>query len=181
MRSLISSIDSISERVGKLFAWSSTLLVLLISLDVAMRYLFDFTLIWIIELEIYFFALLFIMGSAYAFKHDKHVRVDVFYSQFSVKKKAWTNLIGGLLFLLPWTIAVVLITGRYALYSFKIREASPQPGGLAALYILKFFVVIGFFLLFLQALSSIFKSYLIIVNRPYQEEIEDGSTINEGL
>ncbi len=127
-----------------------------------MRYLFGKSLIWLVELEVYFFAFSFILIGAYAFKHDKHVRVDLFYSKWSTKRKAWVDFFGTLIFLLPWTIISSLVSWRYAMTSFKLGESSAQAGGLPALYILKFSMVFGFGLLFLQGLVVLFKSLLII-------------------
>ena len=158
-------LDKINEQVGQAVSWFTALLVGLICIDVLMRYLFNFSLIWMGELEIYFFALCFLLGSGYAFKHDKHVRVDLFYSKFSEKGKARVNLIGGLLFLVPWTIIIIIVASRYAFFSFKIGESSPQVGGLPALYILKFSIVAGFILLLLQGISSILQSILTLMDK----------------
>ena len=133
-------------------------MVLLICLDVVLRYLFNFTLIWIIELEIYFFAISFLMASGYAFKHNKHVRVDVFYSKYSKKGQAWTDLIGGLFLLLPWSLISTYVCYAYFLKSWKIGETSSQPGGLPAIYILKFFLFMGFLMLTIQAIASILQA-----------------------
>lgn len=116
-------------------------------------------------MEIYFFALCFLMASGYAFKHDKHVRVDLFYSNYSKKKKAWTNLLGGLLLLLPWSLISSYVCFNYFLKSWRLGESSLQPGGLPAIYILKFFLFLGFFLLVLQAIASILKSALDILEK----------------
>lgn len=165
MLKLSQVLDAINERIGQAISWFTAFLVVLICIDVLMRYLFNFSLIWVGELEIYFFALCFLLGSGYAFKHDKHVRVDLFYSKFSEKGKARVNLIGGLLFLLPWTLIVIIVASRYAYFSFIIGESSPQVGGLPALYILKFSIVVGFILMFLQGISSVSKSLLILLNK----------------
>ena len=162
MNKTITILESITETFGKFFSWATSLLVWLICIDVLMRYFFNFTLIWIVELETYFFALIFLMGGAYAFKHDKHVRVDVFYADYSPKKKAWVNLIGGLLFLLPWCTVAVIVIWRYFSFSWSWGEKSAQPGGLPAVYVLKFFLWLGFFLLLLQALASVLRSILVI-------------------
>lgn len=159
---LIKTFHLISESTGKLFAWSTSLLVWVICIDVMMRYVFNHSYIWIIELEIYFFAISFLFGSAYAFKHDKHVRVDIFYSKFSDKGKSWVNLIGGLLFLIPWTVISIIVCFQYAMASLKVHEGSAQPGGLPAVYLLKFCLVIGFSLLLIQGIASVLKSIQII-------------------
>ena len=105
------------------------------------------------------------MASGYAFKHEKHVRVDLFYSNYSKKKKAWTNLLGGLLLLLPWSLISSYVCFNYFLKSWRLGESSLQPGGLPAIYILKFFLFLGFFLLVLQAIASILKSALDILEK----------------
>lgn len=154
--------DLINEKVGNWTSYFTAILVLVICIDVAARYLFSVTYIWILEIEIYLFALIFLLGSGYAFKHDKHVRVDVFYSKASPKGKAWINLIGGVLFLLPWCVVVLQVAWRYAEASYLMNESSAQQGGLPALYLLKFIILLGFVLLTLQAISSIIRSVLVI-------------------
>ena len=91
-------IGSINEAVGRSVAWLTTLLVVIICVDVALRYIFSNTKAWILELEWHLFALIFLLGAGYAFKHDRHVRVDLFYANFSKRDKAWINLIGGIIF-----------------------------------------------------------------------------------
>lgn len=162
MNKAINILESIGERVGKAVSYLTTALMLLICYDVLMRYFFDSSQIWMTELEIYFYSFIFLLGSAYAFKKDKHVRVDVFYTKFSDKKKAWTNLLGGLFLLLPWCVVVLIVSFDYAMTSFNMGEGSAQPGGLPALYILKFSIFVGFLLLFLQGIASVLKSILVI-------------------
>lgn len=156
--------ERINEAAGKLASYFTAALVLLIGVDVLARYLFDTTFIWVLELEIYFFAIIFLLGAGYAFKHDRHVRVDVFYANWSIKRKAWVNLLGGLFFLLPWCVVILQVAYRYAAYSFSINESSAQQGGLPFLYILKFIIFLGFVLLTLQAVASIIKSVAILNN-----------------
>ena len=114
------------------------------------------------ELEWHLFALIFLLGAGYAFKHDRHVRVDLFYAKFSEREKAWLNLWGSLLFLLPWSALIVYTAYDYAWISYLIGEGSPDPGGLPARYIIKFMVAIGIFLLFLQGLATCIESYLFL-------------------
>ena len=160
MRRLLIILDKINEVTGSVVSWFSAILVFIICLDVTMRYLFDFTLIWIIELEIYFYALLFLLASGFALKHDRHVRVDVFYSRMSDKNKAWVDLIGTTIFLLPWCLIIIWVSANYSYFSFLILERSPQPGGLPALYLLKFSMTLGFILLALQGLSLWLRSFI---------------------
>jgi TRAP-type mannitol/chloroaromatic compound transport system permease small subunit len=165
MQKVINIINNITERVGKIASWCAVLMVIIISLDVIIRYLFKFTFIWIIELEIYLFGFLFLLGSGYALKHEKHVRVDVFYSKLTAKGKAIIDILGGLLYLVPWCCITVSASWKYAYSSFLIGESSPQPGGLPALYILKFAIALGFFLLLLQGIAHILKALTILFKK----------------
>ncbi len=166
MNQIIRILEGVCAALGKAAGYLTAFLVLLIGVDVLTRYFFNFTYIWVIELEVYFFAFIFLLGGAYAFQKDTHVRVDVFYSKMSPRGQAWVNLIGGILFLLPWCVVVLYVSYNYALASFQIGERSPQPGGLPALYILKFSMVLAFALMFLQALASVLRSLQTLLSKP---------------
>lgn len=165
MKSIIDFLELANEKVGKLVSWCAILLVGVISIDVVLRYLFQFTYIWIVEIEIYLFGLLFLLAAGYTFKHDKHVRVDVFYTKLSLKGKAIIDLLGTVLLLLPWCYVVISSSWKYAYSSFLIKESSAQAGGLPALYVLKFSIVIGFAFLLMQALATIIKAIHTLINR----------------
>lgn len=170
LKKIKQGLEWINENTGKLFAWSTSLMVWTICIDVIMRYVINQSFIWIIELEIYFFAMSFLFASGYAFKHDKHVRVDLFYARWSKKGKSRVNLIGGIFFLIPWCVVSLIVCWKYFLTSFKMGESSAQPGGLPALYILKFFMVLGFALLLFQAIASIIQSIQNLTQKPIDEK-----------
>lgn len=157
---LIQYTDQFSEWVGKSVSWLNVALILLICLDVIFRYVFNFSKKYIIELEWHLFALVFLLASAYTFKNDRHIRVDLFYQNFKPKAKKWVNIIGSFLFLIPWCIVVMYTSYHYAFNSFSYREGSPDPGGLPARYVIKFMITVGFSLLFLQAVSFILKQFI---------------------
>lgn len=126
-------------------------------IDVILRYLFSNTKTWIIELEWHLFALIFLIGAAITYQKDEHVRVDLFYADFSVKKKALVNLLGNIFFLIPWCMVVIYYGYNYGMNSWSFNEGSPNPGGLPARYIIKFSISIGFVLLLIQAILNSFK------------------------
>jgi TRAP-type mannitol/chloroaromatic compound transport system permease small subunit len=150
---LAKGIDQLNAFFGKGVSWLSFALVIIICIDVTLRYLLNMTRIWVIELETYAFSLLFLLGGAWTWQTDDHVRVDVFYTKLSPKGKRWIDLIGTLLFLFPWTWILMQVGLQFFWESWKIGEGSSQPGGLPAIYIIKFFMLLGFILLFLQGLS----------------------------
>ncbi len=176
LRSIIKIIDAINERVGRSVAWLTLVLVLLVCGDVAMRYLFSTTAAWVMELEWHLFALIFILGAGYAFKHDRHVRVDLFYDQFSPRDKAWVNLSGAIVFLIPWCVLMIYVSFFYALGSFQIGEGSPNPGGLPYRFLIKGSITIGMLLLLLQALASVAQSILVLRGKEEEESIISAPT-----
>lgn len=165
MQKIINILDWLGEKIGAFVSWVAALLAIVIGLDVIIRYVFQFTYVWIIEVEIYLFGMMFLLASGYTFKYGKHVRVDVFYNKLSEKGKAWIDLIGGAFLLIPWCYVVIVSSWYYGLSSFMIREGSPQPGGLPGLYVLKFCITIGFIFLLLQGISQMLKSVQIIINK----------------
>ena len=162
LKTLVKAIEIITEQTGKAFSWLTTCLVILICLDVLLRYAFSSTRVWVIELEWHLFALLFLMAAAYTLKADQHVRVDLFYSKWSDQNKAWVNFLGTVVFLIPWCIVIIVAGFQYAENSWAFREGSPDPGGFPARYVIKFAIVAGFALLLIQAVAEAIKSLLVI-------------------
>jgi len=152
------SIDALINNLGKSVAWLTTILMLLICIDVVMRYLFSKSANWIVELEWHLSAVIFLIGASYTLLHDKHVRVDVFYEKFSSKTKDIVNVFGVLIFLIPWCIVLIYHGTSYAESAFGYGQGSSQPNGLPARYIIKAFIPLGFFLLLLAGISLIIKS-----------------------
>lgn len=162
LRAYIRFTDRLNEFIGSRVAWLNTFLVLLICFDVIRRYLFNVSSVALIETEWYTFSLVFLLAAGYALKHDKHVRVDLFYSQFSARGKAWVNLLGSVFFLIPFCVILIKGSFPYVRDSIRFREISPDPGGLPARYLIKAAIPVGFFLLLMQAVSLAFSSLLII-------------------
>jgi TRAP-type mannitol/chloroaromatic compound transport system permease small subunit len=163
-----SGIDQLNEQVGRAVSWLSTALVVLVCFDVLTRYLLNDTQTWIMELEWHLFALLFLLGAGYALKHDRHVRVDLFYNRFSPRDQAWVQLAGGLFFLIPWAILICWFSFDYARISWLLGEASSDPGGLPARYLIKGAIPIGFALLALQGVSEVIKAVITLREGPQE-------------
>ncbi|MEP5611695.1 MAG: TRAP transporter small permease subunit [Cyclobacteriaceae bacterium] len=157
-------IDKIVKQVGTLVSWLSLLLVLVIIIDVALRYLFNTTSAASFEIEWHLFAVIFLLGAGYTLQQDKHVRVDVFYSRFSERNKAWVNLIGTALLLLPFCAVAFWESLSFVENSFAVKETSPDPGGLPARYVIKAAIPAGFFLLGLQGINLLLKSFSKVVS-----------------
>jgi TRAP-type mannitol/chloroaromatic compound transport system permease small subunit len=175
LRHSIKFIDSLNEKIGFLVSWMTGLIVLVVCYDVFTRYVLQKSSVAVQELEWHLFAVIFLLGAAHTLKHDKHVRIDIFYAKLPKKGKAMINLVGTLLFLIPFVLLILWTSKDFVANSFAIGESSPDPGGLPARYILKACIPISFFLLLLQGISLAFKSVVeIIGNEKETGEKTDG-------
>ena len=145
--------NSLQNRLGQVIAWGNLSLVLITALVVTLRYGFDTGSIALQESVMYNHAFLFMLGIAYTYQLDKHVRVDVFYAAYSERRKAWVNLLGTLLFTLPAMAFIVWAGWEYVAVSWQIHESSAEAGGIAYLYLLKSLIIIMAVLVTSQALS----------------------------
>ncbi len=157
-------IDNLNTKLGVISSWLTLVLVLITCYDVFTRYILNESMAALQELEWHLFAVIFLMAGAYTLIKDDHVRVDVFYSRFSEKKKAWINLLGTIFFLIPFCILVIYTSKDFVINSFRFKEMSPDAGGLPARYIIKFFIPFSFIFLLLQGISLAFRSFLEIKN-----------------
>ena len=147
-------IKNIIRKIGKITSWLSLGLVFLISLDVLLRYIFNFSVAAMYEMEWHIFAIIFLLASPLTLQKNKHVRVDVFYNTFSERKKNFIDLIGNVFFLIPFSFVVFYTSLPFVIDSYQILESSPDPGGLPFRFIIKSIIPIGFFLLMIQGILN---------------------------
>jgi len=162
--SYIKIVDGINEVIGKGASWLTLILVLIVCFDVFARYLLGQSSVGVQELEWHIFAVIFLAAAAFTLKYDEHVRVDVIYTRFGERTKAWVNLIGTILFLIPLCLVVIWSSHNFIINSFLMNETSPDAGGLPARYLLKALIPVSFFLLLLEGFSLMFKSIIKIKN-----------------
>ena len=152
------NIENLIKKTGQITSWLSLILVLVISTDVFLRYIFNYSTAGFYELEWHLFACIFILGSSYTLQKDRHVRVDVFYNEFSDRTKNWINLIGTIIFLLPFSYVIIISSIPFVENSYSILESSPDQGGLAFRFLIKSIIPIGFILFFLQGCLEVIKN-----------------------
>jgi TRAP-type mannitol/chloroaromatic compound transport system permease small subunit len=152
-------LKKIISKTGKISSWFSLALVLLISIDVLLRYVFNFSTAALYEMEWHLFAIIFLLASPYTLQKNKHVRVDVFYNNFSKRKKNIVDLIGNIIFLIPFSFIIFYTSLPFVEDSFSILESSPDPGGLPYRFIIKSIIPIAFFLLMMQGILNAIKNY----------------------
>ena len=147
-------LKKIIHKIGKITSWLSLGLVLLISLDVLLRYIFNFSVAAMYEMEWHIFAIIFLLASSLTLQKNKHVRVDVFYNTFSERNKNFVDLIGNVFFLIPFSFVIFYTSIPFVKDSFQILESSPDPGGLPFRFIIKSIIPIGFLLLMIQGIIN---------------------------
>lgn len=168
-------LSAFTQITGRLSAWLGLFLVLVMALVVALRYVFDFGNIALQESLTYLHGTLFMLGIAYTLAEDEHVRVDVLYQHFSARRKAWVNILGTLLLLLPVCIAIFWLSLDYVINSWQAREGSPN-GGLPFIFVLKSLLLVMPVLLALQGVAEILRHSLSLLNR----ESTDATHPSEG-
>lgn len=156
-------IDAITNYSGLALAWLSLGMAILTALIVLLRYGFNLGSITAQEAVIYMHGCLFMLGAAYTLKTDGHVRVDILYQNFSTRTRAWVNSIGGIVFLLPLCVFIFGVSWNYVIESWAIRESSPEPGGIPAVFLLKSLLPLMALNLLLQGVSEILRNALILV------------------
>lgn len=106
-----------------------------------------------LELQWYLFALVFLFGASAALRDDAHVRVDVFLHRLSPRRRAWIDLIGLVVFLIPFCLLMIWAAWNPVRNAWAIWEQSPDPGGLPR-WPIKTAVPIAFLLLGLQGVAN---------------------------
>ena len=166
LQRISAAIDRLNDRIGSAIQWLALVMVVIGAFNAIARYMDQYTGMSLssnayLDLQWYFFSLIFLMGSAYGLNHDYHVRVDVMYARLSRRARAWIDLTGSVLFLVPFAVLMFWISWGWVVRSWTILETSADPGGLPR-YPIKSVVLVSFLLLLLQALSQIVKNAAIL-------------------
>lgn len=163
LRAFVHYIDIFTDRSGRLLAWLVFGMALLTTVVVVMRYGFNIGSIMAQEAVTYMHGCLFMLGTAYALKSGAHVRVDIFYHNFGPRTQAWVNSLGGIVFLMPLCAFIGFSSWNYVSESWIVRETSPEPGGIPAVFLLKSIIPLMAFNLFLQGLAETLRCAMVLV------------------
>ncbi len=189
---LTDAIDRLNNRIGSTIQWLALLLVVVGAFNALARYATRYTSVSLssnayLDLQWYLFSLIFLLGAAYGLNHDHHVRVDVLYSRIGRRGRAWVDLLGTVLFLIPFSLVMLWVSWGPIQRSWSILEASSDPGGLPR-YPIKTVILVSFALLLLQAVSQGIKNAAILRGAadrasdsvpPVSVSTEEGASPNE--
>lgn len=147
-------LEAIVEWAGRLTMAVVLAMVVLIAVDVILRYLFAIGPVALQELEWHLMVPVALVGCAYTLRHHGHVRVDILYDKFGERWKALTDLLAAF-GLLATSIFVVELSINFVVQAYQIGESSPDPGGLSHRFLLKAVIPLGFALLAMQATAHV--------------------------
>ncbi|MEN3026548.1 MAG: TRAP transporter small permease subunit [Chlorobiota bacterium] len=157
MERLVQAVERVLRGAESVAALCVLVLTLLVFGNVLARYVFNVSAMALQELQWYFYALTFLLAMAPTLRIGGHVRIDVLYARFPEVWQRRIDIFGTLLLLLPFTGVVLWASYDFVAYSFAIREASPNPGGLPAVYVFKAAIPLSFGLLATAALALVWR------------------------
>jgi TRAP-type mannitol/chloroaromatic compound transport system permease small subunit len=172
MRNTVERIAGAIERaiaaIGRGAAWCCLYVVIVEFAVVVMRYAFGIGSIKLQESVIYAHAGLFMLAAAWTLQVDGHVRVDIFYAQANLRARALVDLIGAVVFLLPFAVVLVVLSVPYVERSWAILERSREASGLPFVYLLKTLIPLFALLIGLQGMVQAIRAALVLSGPPQQ-------------
>lgn len=170
--------DRFAEYTGWISKWVVVPTVVVGFVNVILRYVGELTGTRLtnnslIETQWYLYSLIFLFGFAYILKHNVNVRVDFWFAHQTQRRKAWIDLIGHLIALIPFSIIGIWVSWAPVRASWNLRETSPDPDGLIR-YPIKAMIIIAFILLLIQAIAELIR--VIAILRGLEGYVEIGES-----
>jgi len=150
--------NRVSDVIGYISAGLMILMMINVFYDVIMRYFFRSGSIALQEMEWHLFSAMFLLGISYTLKEDGHVRVDLIYDNLCKKKQAIINIVGTVIFLIPFSLLIAFGSIDFVAEAYNIGEISGDPGGLTHRWIIKAIIPFSFFLLVMSSIGFVIKN-----------------------
>ena len=163
----VRAISGLNWLIGHIFAWLSLGIVIVCFTVVVQRYAFSTGHLWMQDLYVWLNGAMFTAVAGYALLKDEHVRVDIFYRPATIRTKAIVDLIGVVLFLLPFCYVVLLYGWPFVARSWRFLEGSRNIGGMPGLYVLKSFIIAFAVLVALQGIAMALRSILVLAGQQH--------------
>ncbi len=184
------AIDWFTALVGRSVSWLILAAIIISAGNAIIRKVFSNSSNAWLEAQWYLYGAVFMLAAAYVLQRNEHVRIDIFSSKLSKRTRDWIDLLGHIVFLVPWCVLLIYLSFPWVLSSFRSGETSVNAGGLI-LWPAKLLILLGFSLLLAQALSEIIKRIAVIAGRledpnaaqashPAVKEMETGYSEQEG-
>jgi TRAP-type mannitol/chloroaromatic compound transport system permease small subunit len=162
MLTLADTIDWLNTKIGRAAAWLCLAVVAIQFAVVVLRYLFGVGSIWLQESIIYSHAAMFLLVAAWTLQSEGHVRVDIFYSSASPRRKAMVDLCGALFLLIPFAAAILYFSWPYVARSWAIMEGSREASGLPLVFALKTLIPVFAVMLILQGAAQAIRAVAVL-------------------
>jgi len=162
---IVRVISALNRLVGLTLAWLALAVVLVCFAVVMQRYFLHTTQLWMQDLYVWLSGAMFTGVAGFALLRDDHVRVDILYRPWPVRKKAIADLFGVVVFLFPFLIVVATYGWNFITRSWRLYEGSANIGGMPGLFILKSFILVFCVLVGLQGLAMLARSILVLAGR----------------
>ena len=173
-------IDGLSTKVGRIVYWLVLVVSLISAFNAAMRFTIDYSSNAWLEIQWYLFSAIFLLGGGYTLLRNEHVRIDVVSAHLSPRTRAWIDIFGLLLFVMPLCVMLVVLGVPYARFSYAVGEVSSNAGGLIR-WPAKALIPLGFALLGLQAVSELIKRVAYLAGRIDDPNERKGHSAEEEL
>jgi TRAP-type mannitol/chloroaromatic compound transport system permease small subunit len=168
MRKFIHIIDATSERTAKIGRWFAVILMVLVTGEVTMRYVFNAPTLWGYEVHVMLAASLYILAFAYTHLHRAHVRVDMIYAHLPPRGRAAIDVLGTLLLFFPFIFLLTASAWDWQYYAWESAERMPITGWYPPAGPLRTVVFYGIALFALQVVAHFIRDvYLLFRGRPY--------------
>lgn len=154
-------IDAINSRIGQFIKWLILAAVLVSAGNAIIRKVFNQSSNAWLELQWYLFGAVFMLGAAYTFLMNEHIRIDIVTGSFRKRTRDWIDVFGHVFFLIPFAWIMIYHGWPFFMRSFEIGESSMNAGGLVQ-WPAKLLIPAGFMLLLAQAFSELIKRIAII-------------------
>jgi len=158
MSSIIVTIDTISLWTGRVVAWLTLPLMLVIVYEVTARYLFTAPTRWAYDISRMLYGAMFVLGAAYALSKGVHIRADFIYRRWSVKTQGWVDTLLYVVCYFPTMAIFLWVSTEWAWISLSRGERGTDTAWMPLLGPLKSCVPIGIAFLILQGISELLKS-----------------------
>lgn len=155
-------IDAVTAFVGRWVYWLILAAVLVSAGNAIVRKLLDTSSNAWLELQWYLFTAVFMLAAAYTLQRNEHIRIDIISNMLSKRARNWIDIIGHVLFLLPFTGIMIRQLLPWVFDGIRSGEMSANAGGLI-LWPARLVILVGFVLLFLQGLSELIKRIAVIL------------------
>ncbi|MGF1623430.1 MAG: TRAP transporter small permease subunit [Alphaproteobacteria bacterium] len=162
LRTLARSCDALSTAVGRTVAWLALAMVLVQFAVVMLRYVFGVGFIVLQESMNYLHGFMYLLGASYTLLVNGHVRVDIFYREASERSKAWVDLIGTLVLLLPVCVLIIWASWGSVVQSWANLEGSAETSGIPAVFLLRTVIPVFGALMIVQGISVVVRSLLTL-------------------